>query len=703
MHKSTQIPFTLTIPFWIFILALLWLLTLTIRIISLLVLHEPKRCKKYKIKIKHVETNNIWQVKATLIFVVLFNFQNTIQEKYHRRFSVENVFLCATRADMKEYLFVECRISKCSQGNVPHRRMILLCFLISGNIHPNPGPRSTGHCCYLCKNDVCLGERVISCSTCNSWYHVACLSSSFQNSLKNSSAIWLCARCDTRNYSVDLLSQVISYFSSPNSFSSFTSTTTQEIHSRHSETPIANCGKARPLKLLTVNVNSLLAKRVELRQFLFDNSIDVMIACETKIDENVLDSELNLDEYDIYRNDRDTHGGGVIVAIKKCFRSYKLEMSNLFCELVCVKLLVESSKPVIICRYYRPPSANTEVMENLRSSLKQIQESESATLLLSGDFNLPSIDWETYTLKQNPAHQRESLLLLETIAELGLKQFVDFPTRGNNLLDLILTNKESGVGDVTSRPGVSDHEMLMYNFHVRIEKSLNRPRKIYHYHRADVDGLKAFIARALTGFTARLSTMNVSEQWDYFKEKLSQGLEKYIPSKIAKSKVSHPWVNRKIRREIRKRERLYKKAKKSGSQIDLQAFKSQKRRVRYLINKSHDEYVNNYVLCYSGIENKRFWKYIKSKKSHRLSIKCLIKNDQLYSKTSDILNAVNTTFYEAFIREDPDEDENQPGSEANDSPSIVPPMLDINITWQGVKKLIEGLNSGKSPGPDDMI
>ena len=242
----------------------------------------------------------------------------------------------------------------------------------------------------------------------------------------------------------------------------------------------------------------------------------------------------------------------------------------------------------MICGYYRPPSANTEVIENLRSSLKQIQESRSATLLLSGDFNLPSIDWETYTLKQNPAHQRESRLLLETIAELDLKQFADFPTRGNNLLDLIITNKESGVSDVTSCPGVSDHEMLMYNFHVRIDKSLNRPRKIYHYHRADVDGLKAFIARALTDFTARLSTMNVSEQWDYSKEKLSQGLEKYIPSKIAKSKVSHPWVNRKISREIRKRERLYKKATKSGSQIDLQAFKSQKSRVRYLISKSHD-------------------------------------------------------------------------------------------------------------------
>ena len=98
----------------------------------------------------------------------------------------------------------------------------------------------------------------------------------------------------------------------------------------------------------------------------------------------------------------------------------------------------------------------------------------------------------------------ELLLLLETIAELGLKQFVDFPTRGNSLLDLILTNKESGVSYVTSYPGVSDHEMLMYNFHVRIEKSLNRPRKIYHYHRADVDGLKAFHCQSSYRFYGKI-------------------------------------------------------------------------------------------------------------------------------------------------------------------------------------------------------
>ena len=49
----------------------------------------------------------------------------------------------------------------------------------------------------------------------------------------------------------------------------------------------------------------------------------------------------------------------------------------------------------------------------------------------------------------------------------------------------------------------------MYNFHVQLKKSFNRPRKIYLYPKADVDGLKVFIANALTHFMTRLSNMTV--------------------------------------------------------------------------------------------------------------------------------------------------------------------------------------------------
>ena len=101
----------------------------------------------------------------------------------------------------------------------------------------------------------------------------------------------------------------------------------------------------------------------------------------------------------------------------------------------------------------------------------QVVASRNITLLLSGDFNLPDIDWETNALKENPLHQRESRLFLETVSELGLKHFVDFPTREDNVLDLILTNQEFCVNKVLSCPGVSVHDMLMYDFHAKAEKN----------------------------------------------------------------------------------------------------------------------------------------------------------------------------------------------------------------------------------------
>ena len=38
----------------------------------------------------------------------------------------------------------------------------------------------------------------------------------------------------------------------------------------------------------------------------------------------------------------------------------------------------------------------------------------------------------------------------------------------------------------------------------------------------------------------------------------------------------------------------------------------------------------------------------------------------------------------------------------NENPIIVPQMIDINISWQGVKKQIGGFDSGKSPRSNDI-
>ena len=46
---------------------------------------------------------------------------------------------------------------------------------------------------------------------------------------------------------------------------------------------------------------------------------------------------------------------------------------------------------------------------------------------------------------------------------------------------------------------------------------------------------------------------------------MQQAVEKHVPSKICKGKQSLPWITQSIRRMIRKRNKLHKRAKETGS------------------------------------------------------------------------------------------------------------------------------------------
>jgi hypothetical protein len=57
---------------------------------------------------------------------------------------------------------------------------------------------------------------------------------------------------------------------------------------------------------------------------------------------------------------------------------------------------------------------------------------------------------------------------------------------------------------------------------------------------------------------------STQEFWDYFKKELEDRTDENIPQKTAKIKDGKPWITRDIKRRIWKRDRLYKKQKKSG-------------------------------------------------------------------------------------------------------------------------------------------
>ena len=100
----------------------------------------------------------------------------------------------------------------------------------------------------------------------------------------------------------------------------------------------------------------MLPKINELRHIVRLTNAVVIGIPESKLDDSVLTSEMQIDEYDLLRCDRNRHGGGVSCYIRHDF-SYNVksyfpkDIENIFFE-----LLLPNTKPIVVHTIYRPPN-----------------------------------------------------------------------------------------------------------------------------------------------------------------------------------------------------------------------------------------------------------------------------------------------------------------------------------------------------------
>ena len=72
--------------------------------------------------------------------------------------------------------------------------------------------------------------------------------------------------------------------------------------------------------------------------------------------------------------------------------------------------------------------------------------------------------------------------------------------------------------------------------------------------------MRDFQSELLTG----LATTDVQELWDKFASRLERGIDEFIPTRKGGARDGFPWINQEIRRLLRKRDKLYKRMKRSG-------------------------------------------------------------------------------------------------------------------------------------------
>ena len=452
--------------------------------------------------------------------------------------------------------------------------------------------------------------------------------------------------------------------------------------------------KASQLKILVVNFQSIRNKKDELTSILLDNNIDAVLGSETHLTSSITDSEIMHPMYKCYRRDRDGGFGGVIIIIKKDLIVEELIKSKT-CEFLAIKVQTHN-QPIILATAYRPPSTTINETNNICKELANLyNKHKTKPLWFGGDTNLPDINWPTNSIIKNQYSKEINETFLETFSKCDLQQLVDFPTRRNNILDIVATNRPNLLNKCEPIAGMSDHEtMVLLDIECYAKRSKPQKRKVFVWRKVDVKQLKSQVAALVTTFINKnTSDTEINHLWQGFKNIVDSSMS-LIPTKWTSTRYSQPWVTRECKRMSRMKQRAYNRAKRTKQETDWNDFKLLVKTCKKAYASAYNQYIRECISPNIKNNPKKFFTFIKSKRCDNMGISPLKDKGILYTDDKDKANILNEQFSSVFSQKDCV----TPTIPSDPAPS----MLDIHVTESGVQNLLLKLNVFKATGPDSI-
>ena len=216
------------------------------------------------------------------------------------------------------------------------------------------------------------------------------------------------------------------------------------------------------LNCMFINARSINSnfKLEELHALAIDNELDLIGIAETWLNDSILDSEISLSGFTVYRKDRfsvkHARGGGVLLYVRNSLLSVESNYLNtLQNESVWCEVHGGSNSSVLVGVVYKSPSAEPDEVNNMLSMLRSIS---GKRVLVMGDFNYPKINWNTFESDSSGE------AFLDVILDNFWIQHVTSPTREQNILDLVITSEESMVENLSVDEHLSNSDHNIVNF-----------------------------------------------------------------------------------------------------------------------------------------------------------------------------------------------------------------------------------------------
>ena len=215
--------------------------------------------------------------------------------------------------------------------------------------------------------------------------------------------------------------------------------------------------KAKGLRCCHLNVRSLPVHLDEVGTLILLDNLDVFAVSETWLNFTWNDHELNIQGYQLFRQERETtvaskasHGGGVAIYAKSTLHCRRMTFSNeTHVEYICLQLRQHKDGPkMLFIVMYRPPNSTADFFDNLTKFVEDVYP-QYHEIIVVGDFNIDML--------HNKRNRLKTIL-----SDAGFTQIINTATRvtenSATLIDHVYTTHPNRiVGIIVPIRGISDH------------------------------------------------------------------------------------------------------------------------------------------------------------------------------------------------------------------------------------------------------
>ena len=378
-------------------------------------------------------------------------------------------------------------------------------------------------------------------------------------------------------------------------------------------------GFVPPCKLNEPDLPLNIGKVQEFQSYIFDKEPSIVVVNETWLSNEHFDNEIfPNNSYKVFRADRShrTHplknkGGGVLIAVKSDLNiESKVVGASCGAEILSVEIK-HGNEIFCLTTCYRVGTLgedNYNMIEKHLRSIRRVRKYKRHIFI--GDLNLHQVQWPD-AVTNNGLQDK----FVHLFNDLGMEQIIDAPTHEHGkILDLLYVSNTSFLKNLKVLPKnqvcSSDHYGITFNLTTKVKSNVKK-RKIFDFKRADWEGLNNDLNTV--SWNSFLTSCDPNQGWIFFRNVLYLLMDKHIPTITIKNQSRPPWFDSETLHLCKKKERLHRKFKSSGSAEDYSRYAQCRREFKELVKLKMESNMYNDDSDLALI-SKKFWGYVKSTK-----------------------------------------------------------------------------------------